>query len=235
MLGDEQIARYSRQIILPQVGGKGQQRLLSAAVALVGRGEMATTAALYLAAAGVGALTLAGAADGAAADLETLNADCHVLVSAWPDEAAGADDLARGHEVVIAADVQPDMALHLNAACVARRKRLLWGRAEGGTGWMAVLAGAPEAACFGCLERRWQPPPLPQQWRGASPVVRGGVAAFIGTLQATAVIQQMLDIESTTTARFLTYDALEVAVTDTRLDKDPHCLICRTGVGELRP
>ena len=60
MLTEQQIARYSRQIILQPVGGKGQQRLLSASAAIVGRGEMATTAALYLTAAGIGEITLAG-------------------------------------------------------------------------------------------------------------------------------------------------------------------------------
>lgn len=228
MLSDEQIARYSRQIILPQVGGKGQQALLSAAGAVVGTGEMAATAALYLAAAGVGALTLAGAAETAPGDLEALNPDCHVVLSAAPAEATTADALVRGHDVIVAADAAADLVSRLNVACVAQRKPLVWGGVDGSTGCMAVLVGAPEAACYGCLQRRGRVPVLPYESGRSGSAVLGSVAAFIGTLQATAAIEQILGLRSATVARLLTYEALAATVCETRLDKEPDCPICGT-------
>ncbi len=228
MLSEEQIARYSRQIILPQIGGKGQQALLSAAGAVVGTGEMAATAALYLAAAGLGALTLAGAAETAPEDLEALNPDCRVALCAAPAEATMADGLVRGHDVIIAADAAVELVSELNVACVAQRKPLVWGGVDGGIGCMAVLGGAPAAVCYGCLQQHRRVRLLPHESSRGGSAVLGAVAAFIGTLQATAAIKHILGLPSATVARLLTYDALAAGICETRLDTEPGCPICRT-------
>src|SRR5690606_27023367 len=141
-LDDRQIDRYSRQIILPEVGGRGQERLLAAVVALVGSGALLATAARYLAGAGIGELRPAPGADAALADeLRALN----------PDVTVRAGRIESAVTAVVAADLTAD-ALD---DCV-RRARLasvpvVAAAARGAAGW--ITAGS----CPACAARaaRW--------------------------------------------------------------------------------
>jgi molybdopterin/thiamine biosynthesis adenylyltransferase len=218
MLTDEQIERYSRQIILPELGGRGQERLLSAAVALVGTGELGMSAALYLAAAGVGTL---GVGTAVAAAIAGLNPDCRTrpLAAALGSDAALA--IARDYDLVVAADLAPEACSSLNAACVARRRPLLWGKTTGCAGYAAVFAGhRTDGPCFNCMR-----PPLPPT--GAHPdVLAVTTAAFIGTLLATEAIKILIGIEATRTQRMLIFDALETTVREGSVSKDPQCDTC---------
>ena len=141
-LSDVQIERYSRQIILPEIGGRGQERLLAAVVVIEGTGELATTAASYLAGAGIGALRLdAAAVDALGGALRRLNPDVTVR--------AGSADAAT--TVVIAAD----LALEALDRC-ARRARglgvpLVAAARLADGGWLHAPATA--ADCAGCAAR----------------------------------------------------------------------------------
>jgi len=227
MLAEQQVARYSRQIILPGFGGKGQQRLLSASAAIIGAGQMAATAALYLVAAGVGTIRLGGPHDIDLGHLEALNPDC--WVAPWPAEVdtVGAENIARGHDFTIVAGAAAEATAALNLACVRLGKPLVWGSAEGNIGRMAVFAGGqPGMPCYGCLQAR-----LEENWsaRGCSQpggAVFGAVAAFVGTLQATTVIKLVLGLEASTPAQLLTYDGLAAVVHQTAIAKDPRCDVC---------
>ena len=155
MLTDRQIERYSRQIILPQLGGRGQEKLLSAAVAVVGTGDMNISVALYLAAGGVGTL---GVDAPAAAAIAGLNPDCRTQSLAATLDADLAA-IARDYDLLVAADIAPDLCSALNVACMAVRKPLLWGATTGHTGAIAVFAGhRPAEPCYACL-----PLPLPRE------------------------------------------------------------------------
>ncbi len=219
MLSEAQILRYNRQIILPTVGGKGQRRLLSASAAIVGPGEMAAAAALYLSAAGVGRLTLVGA--DAPAEFETLNPDCQVLAAQLPPTAAAAADLAGHHDVVVAADSAPETNRRLNAACVSSRKPLLWGDVHGHTGRFAVLAARPEVPCYDCLRADVERNVAPLR-SALTPMV----AAFIGATQAAEVLKLMLTMDGCGAGRLFTYDGLAAVMRQTAIAKDPHCAVC---------
>jgi adenylyltransferase/sulfurtransferase len=227
MLTEQQVARYSRQIILPGVGGKGQQTLLSASAAIIGAGQMAATAAIYLVAAGLGTIRLGGPHDIDLADLEALNPDCQV--APWPAEVdtVGAENIARGHDFTIVAGAAAEATAALNLACVRLGKPLVWGGAEGNVGRMAVFAGGqPGMPCYGCLQPR-----LEEDYSARDSSQPGGamfdaVAAFVGTLQATTVIKMVLKLEECTPPRLLTYDGLTAIVHQTAIAKDPRCHVC---------
>jgi molybdopterin/thiamine biosynthesis adenylyltransferase len=231
MLTEQQIARYSRQIILLPVGGRGQQKLLSASVALVGVGEMATAAALYLAAAGIGELSVIGAEGFACSDLETLNPDCRLAFSApviTSDDAVGA---VGRHDVVVDAGSPSATAVLLNAACVSLCKPLVWGATAGAVGQATVLAGYRTAVpCYCCLQLYglWQDQ-RGEAVGGVSPsaALFGAVRAFIGTVQATEVIKLILGLEATLMGRRLVYDACEAVVRDEGIVNHPRCEVCR--------
>ncbi len=219
MLSEAQILRYNRQIILPAVGGKGQRQLLSASAAIVGPGEMAAAAALYLSAAGVGRLTLVGV--DAPAEFETLNPDCQVLAARLPLTAAAAAELAGHHDVVVAAGSAHETDRQLNAACVSTRTPLLWGDVHGHTGRFAVLATGPEVPCYECLRAGME--------RAAAPLrsaLTGVVAAFIGATQAAEVLKLMLKMDVCGAGRLFTYDGLAAVMRQTAVVKDPHCAVC---------
>jgi adenylyltransferase/sulfurtransferase len=227
MLTEQQIARYSRQIILQPVGGKGQQKLLSASAVIVGRGDMATTAALYLTAAGIGKIALAGTKGINPGDLNSLNPDCHVVLSSAPGDAATAEEIARRHEFVIVAGAAADTTAALNLPCVRLCKPLVWGGAGGSVGRMAVLAGSqPGTPCYGCLQQGLEESRAAGDSTQLSGAVFGAVGAFVGALQATAVIKLILGLATSTPARLLTYHALAAVVRETNIVKDPRCEIC---------
>jgi molybdopterin/thiamine biosynthesis adenylyltransferase len=228
MLTEQQITRYSRQIILEPVGGKGQQRLLSSSAAIVGRGEMATIAALYLTAAGIGKITLTGPHSINPDDLEALNPDCQVVLSSASLDAVAAEDMVRRHDLIIVAGAPADTTASLNLACVRLGKPLVWGGAGRGIGRMAVLAGErPGTPCYGCLQRcLHESRPDGDSNQPLSGAVFDAVAGFVGTLQATAAIKLIIELEASAPARLLTYDALAAVVRDTNIVKDPRCEIC---------
>jgi adenylyltransferase/sulfurtransferase len=226
MLTEQQIARYSRQIVLQPVGGKGQQKLLSTSAAIVGRGDMATTAALYLTAAGIGKITLAGTNGIDPGDLNSLNPDCHVVRSSAPRDAATAEEIARRHDFVIVAGATADTTVALNVPCVYLRKPLVWGSAGGSVGRMAVLAGRqPGTPCYGCLQQGLEGSRADGDSTQLSGAVFGAVSAFVGALQATAVIKLILGLDTSTPA-LLTYDALAAVVRETHIVKDLRCEVC---------
>lgn len=221
MLTDQQIERYSRQIILPQLGGRGQQRLLDASVAVVGVGDHCTTAAVYLAAAGVGRL---GVSARAALGLTAVNPDCALTPLPASITHASAVELLRACDVVLACGAGHDTCTLLNAACVAARTPFVWGDTHELLGRVAVLAGEDsDAPCYGCLRAQ-----ASQERVHAEPpaVLADATAAFIGTLQATEAIKLLLGMHAAPAGFVLTYDALAGTVIERCAAKDPHCATC---------
>ena len=142
MLSDAQIDRYSRQIVLPEIGGRGQQTLLATRLRLIGRGPLLETAARYLAGAGVGALQLDAGQTALAAALRALNDD--VAVDAGGDGGALA---------VVAADLTVDeLAAHARPASAAGVPLIAAGRAGEG-GWLLRGAGCAACAAYAAARR----------------------------------------------------------------------------------
>src|SRR5262245_37994518 len=155
MLTDEQIERYSRQIVLPQVGGRGQQQLLAAMVLLSGAPAVVETAGRYLVAAGLGRLILVVVENGE--ELATLlresNDDCRIDCIDNLDEI---DALVATATVVAASERRS--ATPLNRACIAARTPLVWGATHADGGLVTVLC-QDEAPCLECLRSETQLPP----------------------------------------------------------------------------
>jgi adenylyltransferase/sulfurtransferase len=244
MLSNEQIERYSRQIILPQVGGRGQERLLGAALGIIGADAMGCAAALYLAGAGAGKLTIIDdrridAIDGilqgrrhigrnraetAAAELDGLNPDCRITAVATPLSAALARAVARDHDIVIDACGVPEVSLSLNAACLGQRKPLIWGSVTGTLGEIAIFAGPwPDASCYQCYRESPRSTPMTDHSAGAV----GALAAdFIGALQAAEAIKIILGIETIGAGALRQCDAEDMTVREITLSKNPQCRSC---------
>jgi adenylyltransferase/sulfurtransferase len=222
MLTEQQIERYSRQIILPELGGRGQQTLLSAAVAIVGGGALGTAAATYVAAAGVGRLTIA--APELQLDIEALNPDCQMTTLLAPLTDASAQDIARHADAVLVCGAMPTVCTLLNAACVAHRTPLVWADIVGARGLITVLVGRRlESPCYTCVA-----PNLSRWLSGgdAAQVLAEATAALIGTLQATETIKVLVGLGAAPAARLLTYDAAAGTVGEMAADKDPRCQTC---------
>jgi molybdopterin/thiamine biosynthesis adenylyltransferase len=210
-LSEAQVERYSRQIILPQVGGRGQLALLGATVTICGSTELATTAALYLAGAGVGHLRVSPPT---AAAIDGLNPDCHVAVST----SDAAPDVVGGARVVLCAAASEAAGARIHAACVAAGVPLLVGDATATAGWMSACAGS-DGACYTCLTRQRRCAD------GGAPL--GTVTAgFIGTLLATEAIKIVLGLRPSSVGRRLTFDALGAEIRVEAVTSDPQCITC---------
>lgn len=231
MLSDPQIERYSRQIILPQVGGKGQQRLLHANILVYGNGPWQAEALLYLAAVGVGhiGLTRNGhlplwsafssvAQDSPVSALQRLNPDCAItshdaLQFCTRDEY---HQLVQQYDLVI---VEPNVSLH--AACYVTRRPFVCGHISTTTAAFVVYRGyEAQQACFSC-----EPSPFPMV--PPTPTVEGFAAPFLGTVLATEAVKLLLGLtpEGPTTLR--QYHFPTFSFDDRVLVKNPSCSVCR--------
>ena len=243
---DEQIQRYSRHIILPEVGGKGQKRILQAKVLIVGAGGLGSPAALYLAAAGVGTI---GIIDGDAVDLSNLHRQIlhHTpdlgrpkvlsardkMIAINPDvkvvpyyerlTAKNALSILKDYDIILDGTDNFPAKFLINDACFFARKPLIHGgilRFDGQV--FTVLPG--KTACYRCIHR--QPPPdglIPTCQEAG---VLGVLAGVIGTIQATEVLKLTLGIGRPLTDRWLIYDALTGRFREARVQRQANCPLC---------
>lgn len=210
VLSDRQIERYSRQIILPEVGGRGQERLLASVVVVAGAGDLTATAARYLAGAGIGELRLDGAdSDRLGRELRALNPDVAV-------RAGRADSTAT---VVVAAD----LAVEAFDDC-ARRTRalgvpLLAAAARGSEGWLYVDAAG--GGCAGCAARSARGQPPDDRAAPLAPIAAG----VLGSLLALAALELALG-RSSPTPPLRWFDATSAALTPVTLARAANCGGC---------
>jgi len=247
-LADDARERYARHLSLPEIGARGQTRLLRARVLVVGAGGLGCPTALYLAAAGVGTITIvdpdrvelsnlqrqilhdnahAGElkVDTARLRLRQLNPDVEVQSRAVRVDATNAGSLVAGHDVVVDGSDNFDARYAVNDACVGAGIPLVYGAVEGFTGQVAVFAPhtsrGREHGCYRCL--------FPAPGRGPSCAeagVLGAVPGVIGLLQATETIKLLLGLEQSLIGRLLRYDALGMRTMESRLAADPDCTTC---------
>ena len=246
---ETEIARYSRHILLPEVGGTGQARLRAARVLVVGAGGLGSPLLLYLAAAGVGTL---GVVDNDAVELSNLQRQI----------AHGTGDLGRlkvDSATAAARRINPEVTIEPHAtrlgadnvaalvgaydlvcdgtdnfatrflvadACVAARRTLVSAavlRFEGQLATFKPHAG-PDLPCYRCLYPAPPPPDLVPSCSEAG--VLGAVTGVMGTLQATEVLKEILGIGETLAGRLLIWDALATRFRTIRLRRDPACPCC---------
>jgi len=249
-MDDQQLLRYSRQILLPQIDIAGQQKLLGSRALVIGVGGLGAPVATYLTASGVGHLTLV---DHDTVELTNLQRQpihtTHtlgelkvesarkMLAALNPDVRVSTVNRKLGEreliEAVQATDVVIDCSdnfptrFAVNRACVAARKPLVSGAVVRFEGQVSVFrADRPDSPCYACLYRDTgsDQGDLCSQFGVLAPV-----AGTIGTLQATETLKVLLDIGETLTGRLLVLDALHMEWRTVRLKKDPACPVCGTG------
>lgn len=245
-LSPREIARYSRHLILPEVGMEGQKRLKAAKVLLIGAGGLGSPLGLYLAAAGVGQLgivdvdvvdesnlqrqVLHGTSDvgrrkidSAAERLKAINSEIEVQTYAIRIHSANAIELIRPYDIVIdGTDNFPTRYL-VNDACVLLRKANVYGsifRFEG----QASVFSPPSGPCYRCLYP--EPPPPAMVPSCAEGGVLGVLPGVIGCIQATEAIKLILGKGTPLIGRLLLYDALTMTFRELKLKRDPTCPIC---------
>ncbi|MFI8717629.1 molybdopterin-synthase adenylyltransferase MoeB [Stenotrophomonas sp. NPDC077464] len=242
--------RYSRHLLLPQVGVAGQQKLLDARVLLLGAGGLGSPAAFYLAAAGVGHLRIADddVVDRSNLHRQILHTDASVgqpkvqsarerLLALNPRLDVDAvqarvtsdnvDALLDGVDVVLDGSDNFPLRYLLNDACIQHRLPLVYGAVERFTGQVSVFdAGRQrgQAPCYRCLFP--EPPPPEFAPNCAEAGVLGVLPGMVGLLQATEVLKVLLDIGEPLTGRLLTFDALAMRFREIRLGPDPACPLC---------
>jgi adenylyltransferase/sulfurtransferase len=247
-LNRDEVLRYSRHLILPDVGIEGQRRLKAARVLLVGAGGLGSPAALYLAAAGVGHL---GIVDFDTVDVTNLQRqvlhgthdvgrtklasatdrlkDLNPHVEVEPYETRLTSDNAL--EIISAYDLVVDGTDNfqtrylVNDACVILGRPNVYGSIFRFEGQASVLA-TPEGPCYRCLFREPPPPGLvPSCAEGG---VLGVLPGLVGTIQATEAIKLILGIGDTLVGRLLLVDALGMQFRTMKIRRDPTCPACGT-------
>jgi len=246
MLTAEELQRYSRHLILPEVGVEGQERLKQARVVCIGAGGLGSPASLYLAAAGVGTIGLVDfdavdasnlqrqilystrdvgrrKLEAAAERLTGLNPNVRIVAHEAALTSANALDILKDYDVVVdGADNFPTRYL-VNDACVLLGKPNAYGSIFRFDGQASVFAtkGGP---CYRCLYPEPPPPGLvPSCAEGG---VLGVLPGLVGTIQATEALKLILGVGQTLAGRLLLIDALTMEVRTMKLERDPACPVC---------
>jgi molybdopterin/thiamine biosynthesis adenylyltransferase len=253
-MNDEQLLRYSRQIMLPQVDINGQQTLLDSKALVVGAGGLGSPAAMYLAAAGVGEIAIY---DGDDVDMSNLQRQiAHRTQDIGTGKAVSAKNTlsalnpevrvrAMKHRLegetllqeVAAADVVLDCSdnfgtrFAVNAACVNRRKPLVSGAAIRFEGQVAVfMSGQADSPCYNCLYADLGD----EQQNCARNGVIAPLTGIIGSVQALEALKVLLGIGRTLTGRLLLLDGMTMEWNIMTLRKNPRCPTCgRQAYGNL--
>jgi adenylyltransferase/sulfurtransferase len=245
-LSHAEILRYSRHLLIPEVGLAGQKKLLAASALIIGTGGLGSPVALYLAAAGIGRIGLVDfdlvdssnlqrqiihgsstvgtrKVESARARLHDLNPDIQVDIYNEPFTSENAMRISRDYDLLIdGTDNFPTRYL-VNDLCVLTGKPDVFGsiyRFEG----QASVFYAKEGPCYRCLFPEPPPPGLvPSCAEGG---VLGVLPGTIGTIQATEAIKLLLGIGSSLVGRLLLYNALDMSFDSIKLKKNPDCKVC---------
>lgn len=246
-LDDTQLLRYSRHILLPEFGVEGQERLRAARVLVIGAGGLGSPIALYLAAAGVGTLTLCDndtvdltnlqrqivhrtAAIGrpkvasARDTLATINPDCVVEAVQERVEGTRLDELVAQADVVL--DGCDNFATRhaVNRACVKHKKPLVSGAGVRFDGQVSVFdMRDTKAPCYACL---FPEDSDSEEVRCAVMGVFAPLTGIVGCLQAAEALKVLTGMGSTLAGRLLIIDVLSMDIRTLKLSKDPSCAIC---------
>ncbi|PCI33158.1 MAG: adenylyltransferase [Alphaproteobacteria bacterium] len=246
MLNDQQLDRYARHIILKQVGGAGQQKLLASRVLVVGAGGLGSPLILYLAAAGVGTI---GVIDDDVVDLSNLQRQVlhtteqignlkthsarHMIQQINPDvkiievperlTAANAESLVADYDIVADGCDNFDTRFLINDVCLKLKKPLVSAALSQFDGQISTFKGyLSDKPCYRCF--------IPNHpgavGNCAEAGILGAVAGVLGTMQAVEVLKELLELGDSLAGKLVLYDALSATSRTIRLPKDPGCPAC---------
>ncbi len=246
ILSEAQAKRYSRHLLVPEVGERGQFKLLDSRVLLIGAGGLGSPAAYYLAAAGVGTIGIIDAdvveesnlqrqilhntkrvgqykAESARETIEALNPDVKVITYIERLDETNVARIIAGYDVIIdGTDNFPTRYL-LNDAAIIANKPVVHGSVFRFEGQLTIFK-PNEGPCYRCLYP--EPPPLALAPSCAEAGVLGVLPGIIGLLQATETVKLLLGIGEPLVGRMMTYDALAGEFNELRLYRDPECPAC---------
>lgn len=243
---DQQLLRYSRQIMLPEVDISGQQALLNARVLIVGMGGLGSPAALYCAAAGVGTLAITdfdevdlsnlqrqivhrqssigqSKVDSAQQTLNELNPDCQIIPLREKLEGAALAEQIEQADLVLDCSDRFSTRFAINAACVATKTPLVSGAAIQFGGQLAVFdPRQSDSPCYRCLYDDSDDEAL----RCADNGVISPLVGVIGSLQALEAVKLLSGAGKAAVGQLLIFDALNTQWRSMTLKKDPGCPVC---------
>ena len=252
-LSPEQRERYSRHLLIPEIGVEGQQKLLDAKVLLLGAGGLGSPTALYLAAAGVGTLGIVDdddvdlsnlqrqvihstqrigipKVDSAEESIHAINPDVNVIKYPVRIDGSNILEIIEGYDVIVdGVDNFPTRYL-LNDATVRLKIPVVSASILGFDGQLSVFKPY-EGPCYRCLFR--EPPPAELAPSCGANGVLGVLPGTMGLLQATEVIKLIVGIGEPAIGRLLLYDALGATLTEVRVHRDPDCPICSREPSEI--
>jgi adenylyltransferase/sulfurtransferase len=245
-MDDQQLLRYSRQIMLPRIGYEGQQKLLEAHVLIVGAGGLGSPAAMYLASSGIGRITIADndqvdlsnlqrqilhknkdlgrpKVDSAKDTLAALNPDIQVTALHAHVSQEQLATLVKQADLVLDASDNFATRFAINEACVRNQIPLVSGAAIRMEGQLSVfLPQRADSPCYRCLYKESEEPDQTCTDNGIlSPIV-----GVIGSLQALEAIKVLLDLGESLCGRLLIFDGLYHEWRSLKLTRDPACPVC---------
>ena len=243
---NEQLERYSRHIILQEVGVKGQKKLLNASVLIIGAGGLGAPAALYLAAAGVGTIGIVDADEvdlsnlqrqvihttndvgkakvkSAAETMEAINPDVTVKTYRTFVDSTNIMDLIKDYDFIIDGTDNFPAKFLINDACVMAGKPFSHAGIIRFKGQLMTYVPG-EGPCYRCVFK--DPPPKDAVPTCKQAGVIGAMGGVIGSLQAMEAIKYIIGKGELLTGKLLTYDALKMEFHTIKLPKDHHCAVC---------
>jgi len=244
---EDEIQRYSRHILLQEVGGIGQAKLKAARVLVVGAGGLGSPLVLYLAAAGIGTIGIIDddvvelsnlqrqiahgvgslgrpKVESAAASAHAINPGVTVEPHAMRLTAANALELISPYDLVCDGTDNFDTRFLVADACVLAKRTLVSGAVLRFDGQLSVFKPHQGGPCYRCLYPEPPPPGLVPSCSEAG--VLGAVTGVIGALQATEVLKEIMGIGESLSGRLLVWDALATRFRTITLPRDPNCALC---------
>ena len=253
---DDQLLRYSRHVLLDEIGIEGQQRLLASHAVVIGAGGLGSPVALYLGTAGVGRLTLVDhdtvdltnlqrqiahdesrlgqpKAESAAQTLRRINPDVSVRALARRADAALLDELVASADVVLDCSDNFRTRQAVNAACVAHRVPLVSGAAIGFDGQISVYDSRDATQpCYACL---FPPDAAFEEVACATMGVFAPLVGIIGSMQAAEALKLLARTGTSLAGRLLMLDGRQMRWDEVRLPRQPGCPVCDSPTTKEHP
>jgi len=255
-LGPDELARYSRHLLLPEVSAAGQRRIKAARILCLGAGGLGSPAALYLAAAGVGTIGLVDfdrvdlsnlqrqvlygtndvgtkKSEAARARIQAANLKVEVVLHDCRFTSENAQEIIAPYDLIIdGSDNFPTRYLS-NDVCVFARKPNIYGSVFRFDGQASVFAPHLGGPCYRCLFS--EPPPPGAAPSCAEAGVLGVLPGIIGLIQATEALKLILGVGETLVGRLVHFDALKMKFREFKLRRDPECPVCGENPTILAP
>jgi molybdopterin/thiamine biosynthesis adenylyltransferase len=244
---EEQVLRYARHIILPNIGGEGQRKLMEAKVLVIGAGGLGSPTAMYLAAAGVGTLGLVDfdrvdlsnlqrqllhdtddvgrpKVESGTERLRSLNPNVDVIAHDVVLTSENAFEILEPYDVVVDGSDNFPVRYLVNDATQMLGKPLVYGSIYQFEGQASVFLPGPESPCYRCLFPN--PPPPGTVPSCAEAGVFGVLPGIIGSIQAVEAIKLVVGVGEPLVGKLLLFDALGMEFTTLKLKWDPDCPVC---------